>query len=244
MHRNRAFVTFFFPGRRFGYSVLPVPKLPQREIDICKRLRDARENVAQLSQAEAARQLGIKRERLLIYEYQRAPVRCDLALRFCRQFIISEEWLATGSVGMMEAAGLEKGLIKTGADTSLLLPIFRRQCLDLGSEEQARDVPMDALFSSAFDQFLSPIYRRLVAIHYMLPRVVFRDSDGAALVKNCFSAIMETWLKLLSNEARRLGREEGRVRREFLKACVEADISVFRQFMGFEKPLPSLAGKN
>src|SRR4051794_16855259 len=93
----------------------PRKDLPKRESEICSRLRAARESLS-VSQEEFARQVGITRQRLASYEEMRAPLRADLALRICRQFILSEHWLATGEGGM-------------------------RQCLDLISEPIAYQLP-------------------------------------------------------------------------------------------------------
>ena len=64
---------------------------------IAKRLRDAREMLGQ-TQASVALQIGLGAGTLLNYEHCRTPLRFNVALRFCRQFIVSEEWLATGKI--------------------------------------------------------------------------------------------------------------------------------------------------
>ncbi len=84
-------------------------KLSKRELEICERLRQARE-LCELNQAGCARQLGIERSTLLNYEQCRTPVRFGIALRFCRQFIFSEEWLATGRFDACHAVAPSHGV--------------------------------------------------------------------------------------------------------------------------------------
>lgn len=43
-------------------------------------------------------ELGITSHQLYNYETLRTPIPCDVALRACRQFIVNENWLATGTL--------------------------------------------------------------------------------------------------------------------------------------------------
>jgi transcriptional regulator with XRE-family HTH domain len=81
---------------------LPVPKavniksfLPQREIELCARVRELR-LVRKMEQAELAEILGITRSRLSSYEYAKAPIRYELGKEICYRLGISQRWLATG----------------------------------------------------------------------------------------------------------------------------------------------------
>jgi transcriptional regulator with XRE-family HTH domain len=69
--------------------------LTTREAEICGRLRWVRRTL-DLSQYEVARKLAIPRNRLAIYEAERAPLRAALGLAFCLQLNVNERWLATG----------------------------------------------------------------------------------------------------------------------------------------------------
>lgn len=201
---------------------------------ICKRLRSARERLG-LGQAEVARQLGITRERLLIYEYCRAPLRADLALGFCRQFVISEEWLATGEYLALRDAALPRGLAET--DSLEEMPeFFFRQCVDLRSEALNAGVPVGALFSEAFAKYLAPVYRKLVAEFFYIPRVCMLDSDNPEIVQNFLATCVARWLRLLENEAVACRVDAGRVRREFLRVLYEAGLLYFIRFMGQPTP--------
>lgn len=69
--------------------------VPQREIEIGKRLAFARD-LLEISQREFAEGVGITRARLVSYELGSYPLKCDVALSICRRFNISEAWLAEG----------------------------------------------------------------------------------------------------------------------------------------------------
>src|ERR1700709_2767333 len=93
-------------------------KLSAHEIAVCLRVKEARE-IAQVTQEKLAELIGIPRDRLSTYEKCRAPIKFDLALRICRQLIISEEWLATGKFEILERVALSKNIKpdrKTGLD--------------------------------------------------------------------------------------------------------------------------------
>lgn len=69
--------------------------LPPLESEICARVREIRKRL-KWSQPDFAKELGISREKLASYEYGRAPVRIEVALRIGMQFNINQRWLATG----------------------------------------------------------------------------------------------------------------------------------------------------
>lgn len=205
-------------------------KLTNREQDICARLRKAREELG-WSQYEAAKQLKITRERLLTYEQRRAPLRCDLALRFCRQFIISEEWLATGKNDALVKIGRESNL-DPGADWSALDSIFFRQCMDLFSDPIALSVPPGALFSVAYDEILAPRYSELASEFFYTPRIVLDDTHNEPEVAfNLLRSLVERWLKLLAAEANHLGADAWLIQRNYVRALVETNAYLFRAFM-------------
>ena len=107
-------------------------RLPQREAEICLRLAEARKWL-EIDQAAAARKIGIPKSTLSNYELCVVPLKADLALRICRKFIISEEWLATGRLTLIEKAGKLHGVEPHPS----LRRIYVRMCMDLASAPEA-----------------------------------------------------------------------------------------------------------
>jgi len=217
----------------FLISLDGMSKLTDRQKQICRRLRQVRERLG-LTQEKVAAQVGITRERLLIYEYARAPLRFDLALRFCRQLVISEEWLATGK--FTEAFQAARGLLPPEGDFSALDKIFWRQCVDLASEPIYFEIPPGADFAEAYDTSFKPVYSRLVLQHFYMPRVILRDSDNEELILNFHTACLDRWLYLLINESKRFNKNPGYVRRVFLRALFETGSLTFARFIGMPTP--------
>jgi transcriptional regulator with XRE-family HTH domain len=73
----------------------PESKLPDREIEICHRLRAYREAV-QISRSAFAAASGIGTERLASYENARAPLRWEIFTKLQAGTPIHPRWLATG----------------------------------------------------------------------------------------------------------------------------------------------------
>jgi transcriptional regulator with XRE-family HTH domain len=71
--------------------------LPEREIAICRRLRQVRIDL-KWNQPDFARELKISRERLASYEYAKAPVRYWLGRTLGQRFDVNQRWLATGEL--------------------------------------------------------------------------------------------------------------------------------------------------
>src|SRR5580693_7622711 len=78
-------------------------RLPKTELEICARFHFARDRILKITQAACAAEIGVERGVVVNYEIGRTALRYDVALRFCRQFIISEEWLATGRHDLFHA---------------------------------------------------------------------------------------------------------------------------------------------
>ncbi|MDR3460140.1 MAG: helix-turn-helix transcriptional regulator [Verrucomicrobiae bacterium] len=214
-------------------------KLPKRELEICQRLREARE-WCELNQAGCARQIGIERSTLLNYEQGRTPLRFGTALRFCRQFIISEEWLATGKYDACHAVAPQHGVMDGSEIEQLDLLIFRRQCVDLLSEPAALHIPPGALFSDAYDKTLAPEYARLVAEFFYLPRIVVTDSDQPELALNLLNAINDRFISLLRNEARQRGQKPSSAWRVYARCLLDSSDLIFRKMMRFHLDLERL----
>ena len=183
-----------------------ISRIPKRELDICGRLRFAREEVSGLTQAKCAGQIGLDRTTLANYEMQRTPLRYEVALRFCRQFIISEEWLATGRHDLFHAEGKARGVV-SGLHAEDLKNfdniISIRHCLDLLSDHAALHIKPGSLFSVAYDITLAARYGELVKEWFWVPRIVFSDVDETDLAANYLKVIHERQFAMLRNEALR-----------------------------------------
>jgi transcriptional regulator with XRE-family HTH domain len=153
---------------------------PEREDDILGRLKEAREFL-RLSQKEFAEQIGISRERLASYESGRARLRCDVALRMCRHFFISELWLATGQ---LSPAGERRfGRLGDDLDARLSMSLFTRpifQRLNAGK-----------LFSEAFDTALATEYKALWSEHHGWPPIVFSPGDDPRILISAMAVYVE-----------------------------------------------------
>ena len=209
-------------------------KLPSSEVEICTRLREAREFLG-ITQEKCSSQLGIERTTLASYEYLKAPLRYEIALRFCRQLVISEEWLATGKTKAMEAAVIQQGL-PDGGDWSSLKTIFIRQCMDLLAEPIVHEVPPGMLFSEAYEKFFSPIYAELSKEFCYAPRLILSSHPEPELGFNLIGAYLERWLKMISNESLRLKQDSWKNQRSFLRAIIQTDGLIFKRYMGLKTP--------
>jgi transcriptional regulator with XRE-family HTH domain len=205
--------------------------LPEREKQICRRLKELRGRLG-FSEEAIANRAGISRNRWHNYEMLRSPLKCDVALRICRQLIVSEEWLATGAFKLSEQAAVTH---RVRLD-SKLHDIYFRNLVDLQAEPEYLDVSPGQLFSNAFPTVLAHKYAELVKLNFHFPRLVVRDSDGDDLLTSYLIVLNDRWLKLLQNESIRLSRGQGLVRRSFLRAQVDFGLVLFKRFMGFQTP--------
>jgi transcriptional regulator with XRE-family HTH domain len=219
----------FFTRPHGQTSRVPKSQLPKREAEICARLRAARERLA-LTQDACAAALGIERSTLSNYEYGKTPVRFDVALRFCRQLIVSEEWLATGSFAAMRAAAELRGQSPAADWESSLEPILFRQCMDLAAEKEYHNIPPGTLFSRAYDNNLAPVYARLAAEFYYWPRIVLSNVNEQELGATLLKAHLERYMMLLANEAGSKGRHRWEIQRQFIRAVFDAATVIFSSY--------------
>jgi transcriptional regulator with XRE-family HTH domain len=105
--------------------------IPQREKEICERLKQARLSM-NLTRIAFARMLGIDSSRLASYEHARVPVKFNLALGCSIVAGVSLAWLATGAEPR-EAIRIQDGKLRE----------------IIGDNE---------LFSQAFDETIKPLY--------------------------------------------------------------------------------------
>ena len=151
-------------------------KLPDRELEIVGRLKEAREFL-RFTQKEFAEQIGITRQRLASYEEGRARLRWEIALRACRQFFISEFWLATG---ILNPTGAERhGGIRDDGDTRMSMSLFTRPLV--------QRLRPGMLFSECFDKYLRTEYVELWNDSVLYPRVAFFAGDDVRILKNALT---------------------------------------------------------
>jgi transcriptional regulator with XRE-family HTH domain len=159
---------------------------------VSERLREIR-NRLNLSQNEVASQMGIKRAGLVSYEDGRAPITFEFALRFCRQFVVSEEWLALGEkeiLARLRSSPIGKKFkLGTRWNSS-----SARMCMSLISEPVCHNIPRKTLFFEAYNRYLDSVYRQLLEPR-IYPRVLFSESVGDDLMRNYFHALLEIWLE-------------------------------------------------
>jgi DNA-binding XRE family transcriptional regulator len=209
-------------------------RLDSREKAICLRVKEARQNL-RLDQAEVARRLGLKEHAISTIEKCRAPLRFDIALRFCREMLVNEQWLATGGFATLESEAKRQGIEGRG-NVSELHPLFFRLTTDLWSEDVTRTIPSRTLFSGAFDRTLAPYYESLAKANFYFPRLRPNEHDGVDIVRTLLQATMDTQLLLLTNEARRLGKGELPVQKTFAGRMFELSQLLFKRSMGFTTP--------
>lgn len=207
--------------------------LPQREKAICARLREAREELGKSQQA-CAEQIGLDRATFVNYEVGRTPLRFEVALRFCRQMIVSEEWLATGkfeaSWSSASLHGVSKGTRAEAAKFERM--ILRRQCVDLRSDPLALHIPTGTLFSEAYDKYLAARFSKLVRDFFFYPRIVLSEADQPEIALNLLTALNERFFLLLANESARVGGDFSLAWRHFARCQFEVGNLIFLKFTG------------
>jgi len=161
----------------------------------------------------------------------RTPLRFDVALRFCRQFIISEEWLATGKHDLFHEAMLAKKIGNKAAGE--IWPEFDkvisiRQSLDLLSEPAAIHIKPGCLFSVAFDQIFKNRYREIAFQHDLLPRIILSDADKPEIAINLLKAINERFIALLINDANARQKASASYWREYTMRVFEVSDLAYR----------------
>lgn len=170
---------------------------------IGERLRKAREEYLQITQSACARQLGLDRSTLANYEACRTPLRFEVALSFCRNFIISEEWLATGKFDAYHQALLANGQEAMDAKTTALHDdIFSiRQCVDLWSEAISRHIRPGTPFSDAYERVLGQRYAEIALKNPYSPRVLLSEADETSTALNYIQALLERDFQILTVES-------------------------------------------
>jgi DNA-binding XRE family transcriptional regulator len=175
-----------------GYMAIIRPQSLEdrkRHVDeIANRLRQAREGLG-ATQTEFGDQISITRDRLASYEDGRAVLRCDVALRLCRQFFVNEFWLATGSANEPQSRSKRK------IDFS---DLDARLTMALAVEPAALACPPGYPFADGFDPFLRQQYSVLAAQQNGFPRIKPLPSDTPAYFKNALNCLVDFWRRSLS----------------------------------------------
>ncbi len=199
------------------------------DLGVAKRLVLARNSLG-VSQEIFASSAGITKASLAGYELGRVALRFEVALRLCRQWIIGEEWLATGhGDAFFVAAGEKLRVEDTPAARKVFEPLVMRQCVDLLSEPIFLQVPPGLSFHEAYSRYLASTYSRLVGEFLLLPRIKFTDHPEPGLSSRLVSALLERWLLLLSNRAHREERDPWHLQQAFLNDFVTAGIAAFKK---------------
>lgn len=206
-------------------------KLPKKEVEICERLRWARDEVLGITQAICAEQVGLDRSTLANYESCRTPLRYDIALRFCRQFIISEEWLATGRFDACHQAAELHGIDGKKGWDFFDRKIFIRQSVDLLSLPATLHIKPGTLFSEAFSGVLASHYAELVMRFFYSQPILLSDADKPELAINFLKATHERQIILLNNEALRIQIKQSDMWRLYTRYMFECANLVFRKLM-------------
>ena len=102
--------------------------VPEREVGICKRLREFRLSRGQ-SQVFFAQRLGIDATMLASLEHARAPLRYYIAFNLFKHYPLNPHWLATG---------------KGDRDSWFLIP----------NPDELSGCPIRAPYSNVYDQYL------------------------------------------------------------------------------------------
>lgn len=209
-------------------------RLPLNDLAVADRLREAR-HILGLTAAECARQLDFPVSTILNYETHKTPIPAEFALRLCRQFVISEEWFATGLHTALRSAAAAHGIPDTTPFEAMPL-FFFHQALDLLTEAQNRSISLRSSYSTLYSCTLAPLYEKLCQEFFYLPRVIMRDSDTHDIIHNLSRVIVARWLCLLDNEAVRCQANPSFARRQFFRAQLEAGHLIWKRFMGAETP--------
>ena len=209
-------------------------QMTPHESEICARLKQARELLG-VTQQRCASLLNLERSTLANYESKRTPVKAEVALRFCRNFIINEEWLATGDFKAAEQAGKKQRHPMERLDETLR-EIFQRHTVDLLSDPISKQIPPNALYSEAFANILAPRYSTLIEKYFYRPRVIPTEADRPELLENLLNAYLFRYNKMLKNEAIRVGKDSWLTQRIFYRSLIETIDLIFKRFMGFPTP--------
>lgn len=139
--------------------------MPDRELAICRRLRQYRE-ASCLSRVRFARRAGIDSSILSSYEHCRAPLRWGVARRIWASFEINPAWLATGE-GDQWGLHASPALVGHLADESQLFSKVYDECL----VDYLKKEPLERLrewFAHGADRSYARLYARSLIFTYAI----------------------------------------------------------------------------
>ena len=210
-------------------------KLQPVDIEISSRLRKAREEFLGLSQTVCAQQLGVVRTTWANYEAGRTPLRFDVALQFCRHFIISEEWLATGRCdayhAALEAAGqapMVDQTVKTQFDELFSV----RQCVDLWNDPVSRKIRPGSPLSEVYPPVLAAKYAECVKRCPEYPVVRLTEADHSSTAIHYLQALHERHTFFLSSEAIRQKIDPSDLWRVYTMCAAQTGDLILRRLLG------------
>lgn len=210
-------------------------KLPIRDQQICGRLRRAREEILEITQSACAARLGLDRSTLANYEAGRSALRFEMALRFCREFIISEEWLATGKFDAFYQAleSLGQSPIQAAAGRSMFdNTISVRQCVDLWSDPIARHIKPGTAFSAAYASGLDRKYAEYVREFTFYPYLRLSEADAPGVALNYLQVAHSRHVLMLANAAVTKGVRPSDMWRVYTRCVISACDLIWRRQMG------------
>lgn len=203
------------------------------------RLKEARERVG-LDQLEAARRIGVKVHVLSNVEKCRAPLRADLALRFCRELFVNEEWLATGRVALLNAA--LQAVMEKALNAELWEPVFFRTPLNLRLDPVTAAIPHRALFSAAFSTHLKSVAAELSKGTWLQPPMPFTSYDRPEYRAEFLSVLVDRWRTIIRFRAEEMGlTEDGQrlVEADLVANLTKAGMVIFNRSCGIATPFQS-----
>jgi transcriptional regulator with XRE-family HTH domain len=158
-------------------------KLPEREFQIALRLREARQFL-RLTQKEFGAQIAVGRERIASYEEARVPLRWEIALKLCRQFFISERWLATGAITNRRAERRTCHPFGHG---------YPRFTASLATNPLVRHLQPGRPFSEIYDTKLAQEYSDLTNRVWHSPVAEVLESDDFEYIQNALDCVIQSW---------------------------------------------------
>jgi len=208
-------------------------RLPEREVQIAARLKEAREFL-RLSQKEFAEGVGIRRERLASYEDARVPLRWEIALRLCRRFFISEEWLATGLPHYDREGGHPTAPFPAELDFGKQVRFgVARATQMLSVRPIVQTLKPGMLFSEAFDRHLAKEFEKLLMCAYAGPSLVVLQTDSPEYLQYALGCMAGYWIAMLDDA----------VRQRFLQDVLGAGAILFTELRGIGADEPAYEGE-
>lgn len=228
---------FCVPRRRVSTQQTHLPK---REVSVCSRVKEARERLG-LDQTEAARRVGVQTHVLSSVEKFRSPLRFEVALRFCRELMINEEWLATGGTASLDEA-LRSMVPK--ANVAAWEKIFFRTPLNLQNHPAAKAIEPRTRFSDAFSQHFLPLVPALSKANWLIPSLSPGEYDRSEFRAEYLAALVERWRSIIQFQATDKGVPVSALRlveTDLVDDITKAAMLIFFRSMGLPTPQQSHA---